>query len=232
MHAWQRRLIDEIILYCGKRCHSSTKACPSSASVLGWIGLLLICISKASQRCSIGFRSGLLAGHGSVWMLLLFRWPVVSLAAWGVALSCMKIVPGFTFTNGSTWGSMIWAMYRAAVRFPCTICRAVLLLYDITTQTITLPPLCLSLSSMQFGLCLSPRRLYWSTFSLDAERGFVCKKKASPLVMIPVHPRSAPGQSGSFMTGVEGALSRRFVSLYAAFSKTISNSLSRDSSLV
>ena len=105
MHAWQRRFIEEIrrwILYCGNLCHSSANACASCPLVRGGAGLFLSLLSKASHMFSIGFKSGLLDGHGSIWTLLLLRCWIVALAVCGRAPSCMKIVPGFLFKNGST----------------------------------------------------------------------------------------------------------------------------------
>ena len=42
-------------------------------------------------RCSVGLRSGLLAGHGNVSMALFRKWAITALPRWGLALSSINI---------------------------------------------------------------------------------------------------------------------------------------------
>ena len=88
-----RHFVTLIVLACGMLFSSWIKACLSWMTIDGGIGGRLTCWSKLSQRCWIGFKSGLLAGqsliNASSFTLRKFT---VSLAVWLVALSCWKRV--------------------------------------------------------------------------------------------------------------------------------------------
>ena len=78
--------------------HSSSKASRSSLTLPGGFWRCRTCVSRLSQRCSMGFRSGLFEGQSSMKSILLFRknW-ILSRATWGLALSCWntEITPWF-----------------------------------------------------------------------------------------------------------------------------------------
>ena len=71
--------------------HSCTNACSSSRRFCTGGSLSLTFRPSWSQRCSIGLRSGLLAGHGRVFTALLFKKSTTIRARWSLALSSMKI---------------------------------------------------------------------------------------------------------------------------------------------
>ena len=56
-------LISLLILYCGIWSHSSRRACLSSCTDAGCTGRDETAVCNISKVCSIGFRSGDLAGH-------------------------------------------------------------------------------------------------------------------------------------------------------------------------
>ena len=93
--------------------------------------------SAATQTCSIGDKSGDIAGQGSTLTLFWIKKSVTTSATCGRALSCCSVVL-CCCSNGRTWGHMIWSQYLMPVSVPST--RAVLLRDEIQSHPMTLPP--------------------------------------------------------------------------------------------
>ncbi len=88
---WHRRgtlWIKFRITALGTARHSSWRAMNKASSVCGWTSLPLTRRPMTSQRCSIGLRSGLLAGQGSTVTLWCWRNSIETRAVCGRALSC------------------------------------------------------------------------------------------------------------------------------------------------
>ena len=97
----------------------STRHLSSSWRLAGCTGRRLSCLSRWSHKCSIGFMSGEHAGHGKTLILLLFKKSCVSLAVWGLALSCWKRIPcGCCWIKGSATGCKMSYRYLCALRLP------------------------------------------------------------------------------------------------------------------
>jgi hypothetical protein len=118
--AWQRRgilSIRDLIVSWGISSHTRIRLCRSSSRLLGGGCWLLTRRPIMSQRCSIGFISGLQAGHSKTWILTLFKYSVTICAVCGLALSCIRRNPSPMYdAKGTTKGSKMSAMYRWEVR--------------------------------------------------------------------------------------------------------------------
>ena len=92
--AWQRLLIlliSLLILYCGIWSHSSRRACLSSCTDAGCTGRDETAVCNISQACSIGFRSGDLAGHSIQTIVACSRYWLVMRALCARALSSIRM---------------------------------------------------------------------------------------------------------------------------------------------
>ena len=92
--AWQRLrilLISLLILYCGIWSHSSRRACLSSCTDAGCTGRDETAVCNISQACSIGFRSGDLAGHSIRTIVACSRYWLVMRALCACALSSIRM---------------------------------------------------------------------------------------------------------------------------------------------
>ena len=80
-----------------------------------------------------------------------------TLATWGRALSCWKVI-WWCCTNGTATGRRISSLHLTAVRFPGTTINGDFTPCEIPPHTITDPPPYLSLSKTQASAHRSPRR--------------------------------------------------------------------------
>ena len=175
MTAKQRRrmeLVRRRTLSAGMASHSSCRAWRSSAKLVGGCCRALTLLSSWSHRCSMGFRSGDLEGHGSTAIPRFAKWSATILAVCGVAPSCMRVSCGWAAKRGTTESLITLSMYIWAFKFPWINTRPVFWFPKIPPQIITDPPLFLSASSTQFGANLSPLLLY--TLTLPS---LICKQK-------------------------------------------------------
>ena len=139
--------------------HSSSNAVRNCPRVLGVFRRLLMRLSSSSHKCSIGDKSGLYGGQSSGTMLLFARKSWQTLATWGRALSCWKVI-WCCCTNGTATGRRISSLYLTAARFPGTTINGDFTPCKIPPHTITDPPPYLSLSKTQASANRSPRRRY------------------------------------------------------------------------
>lgn len=81
-------------------------------------------LSKWSQRCSIGFKSGELEGHGSIFILFCSRQFIAKRAVRGLALSCWN---NFLCRpiKCMRWGRIFSSLYLTAVNLPGTCTSSV-----------------------------------------------------------------------------------------------------------
>ena len=84
---WIRCLIKAI----GIAAHILRKATLRSAAVIGLGRTSLSFLWISSHKCSIGFKSGLRAGHSMIMMLCCWRKSLVALASWARAVSCWNM---------------------------------------------------------------------------------------------------------------------------------------------
>ena len=140
--------------------HSWIRASWSCATLFGTLTRFLTLLSNASQRCSIGFKSGLYGGQSSIWTLFWLRKSRQTLATCGLALSCWN-VRLWALSSGRTWGISTWSRQCTAVRLPWITTRGVFTPWEIPPQTITdrAPPN-LSTSRTQASEYCSPKRRY------------------------------------------------------------------------
>ena len=121
--------------------HSSSKASRSSLTLPGGFWRCRTRVSRLSQRCSMGFRSGLFEGQSSMKSVLLFRknW-ILSRATWGLAFSCWntEITPWFC-KRGTTCGARTWSLYFWAFKLPSMTTNWVRYPLLIPAQTTTEP---------------------------------------------------------------------------------------------
>ena len=100
--------------------HSSSKASRSSVTLPGGFWRCRTRVSRLSQRCSMGFRSGLFEGQSSMKSILLFckNW-ILSQATWGLALSCWntEIMP-WCCKRGTMCGARTRSLYFWAREWP------------------------------------------------------------------------------------------------------------------
>ena len=119
--AWHRLgmlVISRLICNCKILFHSSCKAGQSSRTVTGCTGWQDMALWSMSQTCSIGLRSGGLAGQGKTSIVSLARYWLVRRAVCGRALSCMRIKSGPTApAYGRTWTSKISRQYLLLLRY-------------------------------------------------------------------------------------------------------------------
>ena len=108
-----------------------------SGKVIGWFWgpRKRRCIS--SQTCSIGDKSGDIAGQGRTLTFFWIKKSVTTSATSGRALSCCSVAL-CCCTNGRTWGCMISSRYLMPVSVPSTTTRAVLPRDEIPPHTMTL----------------------------------------------------------------------------------------------
>ena len=127
-HSVHRHLMELMgvwIVSCGIFAHSSWAASMSSLRFRGE-GCLRETAGNWSQRCSIGDKSGDLAGQGNTIISLSSRKLIVVRAECGRALSCWKnFISGCASKNGRSTGSRISCTYRAAFKLPSTTTRGV-----------------------------------------------------------------------------------------------------------
>ena len=116
----------------------------------------LTLLSISSHRCSIGDKSGLYRGQSSGLMLWLARKSWQTLATWGWALSCWKI-RWCCCTNGTATGWRISSLFLTPVKLLAITINSDFNSWDIPPQTISEPPLNLSLSRTQASAKRSPR---------------------------------------------------------------------------
>jgi hypothetical protein len=114
----------------------------SSCNVREGFSRALIFLSRLSQRCSIGLRSGLRGGHSKTLILEAKSYCRTTFAMCGRALSCIKTNPGRCMApNGSTTGAIMSSLYLTAVIEPLfTTTKLVRSSKVIPPQTITDPP--------------------------------------------------------------------------------------------
>ena len=158
MHAWQRHLKDATSVQknaWGIPFQILTSARDRSGNVNGgfWKRRCIL-----SQTCSIGDRSGDIAGHGSTLTLFWIKKSVTTRATCGRALSCWSVAL-CCCTNG-TWGRMISSRYLMPVSVPSITTRAVLPRDEIPPYTMTLPPPNGRRSITQLSWKRSPTRRY------------------------------------------------------------------------
>ena len=93
MTSWHLRRMESIrrrIKSWGMLFHSLKSAVWSWASVSGGFWLFLIRRPSSSQRCSIGDKSGNIAGQGNTWIWLFSKKVIEMCATWQRTLSCWK----------------------------------------------------------------------------------------------------------------------------------------------
>ena len=93
MTAWHLRLMvwmSRLTAALGMLPQAWRMACCSCAAIAGLGRIWLSSLWRWSQKCSIGFKSGLSAGQAMVWTLWRWRKSWMSLAACARALSCWK----------------------------------------------------------------------------------------------------------------------------------------------
>ena len=105
VHRRRIELTEVLISACGILFHSWMSAWRSSFMLAGRLGQHLNRLNRLSQICSMGLRSGLLAGQSSLKsMLFVLRKCIVFLAVWEVALSCWKIeMLALLWNRGMMW---------------------------------------------------------------------------------------------------------------------------------
>ena len=146
-----------LIFLIGMFSHSSSNAVRNCPRVFGVFRRLLTRLSSSSHKCSIGDKSGLYGGQSSGTMLLFARKSWQTLATWGRALSCWKVI-WCCCTNGTATGRRISSL--TAVRFPGTTINGDFTPCEFPPHTITDPPPYLSLSKTQASANRSPRCRY------------------------------------------------------------------------
>lgn len=126
MTARQRRRIEKTSLlsvWLSTAFQASVSALVISAGLRGGFAWPLTARPRCSQRCSIGLRSGELAGHGSITPTLFASGKArVTRAAWWGALSCWNMRPwaGNALKKGSTCGVKMSLMYLSAFMLALT----------------------------------------------------------------------------------------------------------------
>ena len=144
--------------------------------------------------------SGLFDGQGIGWMWWVRRCCIVCLAVWGWALSCINRVLWFCWRNEITQGSMIWLIYRAAVRLPCTIWISVedksTPFYEFAASAVSIPLdntlWFVSFPKTTVDILIQPP-------GLDSKRRFIVEENLPPLIVIPIITCRAPRQPGPFV---------------------------------
>ncbi len=119
----------------------------------------LTCLPSSSQQCSIGLRSGDIAGQGKTSTWCCANKFIEILAVWGLALSCWNVIL-CPFTNGTTMGIRMASQYCWAFRMPWTTTRSVQRLYVMPAQTMTEGPPYGRRCRMATGALHSPRLLH------------------------------------------------------------------------
>ena len=104
------------IVSWGMMSHSAASASRSCAAFVGWGCLFCRRLPSSSHKCSIGAKSGDMAGQCNTSTPLVLRNCWVMRAECGLALSCCRWKPSLPCMNGSTTGRRTWSMYPCAVR--------------------------------------------------------------------------------------------------------------------
>ena len=107
-------------------CHFLIRMRRNPSRVVSGLICLLTFFFMESHKCSIGFKSGLLAGQSRVSMPSVSKNSVVMAAVCGLALSCIRKNPSPTAAAyGTTTGRRTWSMYTWAVTPPLRMIRSV-----------------------------------------------------------------------------------------------------------
>ena len=143
--AWHRRRMLPISLrsLCwGSWAHSSMRASLSSRTVAGWTWREEMAFCSISHACSMGFKSGDLAGQSNCTIAACSRYRLVMRALCARALSSIRMKSGpIAPAYGRTWTSKISLTYLSAVSVPLSMtCRSVFPWALIPAHTITEPP--------------------------------------------------------------------------------------------
>ena len=142
MHAWQRRRIDVASVLKNARgipFQILTSAHDRSRNVNGWFWRPRNRRCISSHTCSIGDKSGDIAGQGSTFKLFWVKQSATTRATCGRALSCCNVALRYC-TYGRTWGRMISSRYLMPVSVPSTTTSVVLPRDEMPPHTMTLPP--------------------------------------------------------------------------------------------
>jgi hypothetical protein len=112
-----------------------------------------------SEMCSMGFKSGLMAGQGTEVMASLWRYAVTALARWGLALSSIYtglVASGWLSKWGTTGGCKTSLMYWSPIRLPCMVTKSRLQSWEIHPK-----PLLSLHRKEQLAGCSLGHRLYF-----------------------------------------------------------------------
>jgi hypothetical protein len=119
---------------CDSCCHSRCNAASNWRMFCTGGSRASIRRPNMSQLCSMGFKSGLMAGQGTEVTASLWRKAATALERWGLAFS--SIYTGLVATWwlskwGTTTGCETSLMYWSPVRLPCMVTKSSLQLWEI-----------------------------------------------------------------------------------------------------
>ena len=149
--------------------HSSNNTVLNSSGFRGWGWRLRTRLPSSSHKCSIGFKSGDIAGQSMTLIAFVWRKFCVNLAVCARALSCWNVNPFcwlFCCINGTKTRWRISSTYLLAVRVPSKTISCDRKLWLIAPQTITPPPPNLSRSRTQSSAKRSHKRDFCRLYCL------------------------------------------------------------------
>ena len=201
MHAWQWRLIDATSVLknaWGIPFQILTSTLDRSGNINGWFWRprKRHCIS--SQTCSIGDKSGEIAGQGSTLTLFWIKKLVTTSATCGRALSCCSVA--LCCTDGRTWGLM-------PVSLPSTMTRAVLhgMRFHLTPWYYLRRKDAAESHNYDVMETFTNMMVHSRTTvtAVEMKPGYIREKNTCPVLLCEVYMSSTPGEMCYMMTLLE-----------------------------
>ena len=162
------------VVTCGMFFHCSWRAIRSWPLFTGSGSRRRTAWSRTSTTYSIGDKSGEYAGQSGTHMLSSTRNSLQTLAMWGLALSCWKMVL-FWRMNGRAMGRSIPSRYLTSFRLLTMACCCAQCPWDISAHT-NMPPLpCATLHTTVTSALSSPCGPTYAVVHLFCETGNVTR---------------------------------------------------------